>query len=267
MRDIFERRIIIGDRAYLLSSDDDYLDNMTDVFEPAMTKLYNSLIGQGDTVIDVGANIGMTALLFSQLASRVKAYEPSPSTFRFLESNINRSGCDNVEIFNFGLGSADSNLPLTHSPSNRSGGFVSDQTEASEGHVTEDIVVRKGDPLLSGTEVDFIKIDVEGFEMKVLEGLRSVVKDQQPVTVIELNHWCLNAFQRTSIPDFFDFLRGVFPILYAVDQCVYADLYNSSHAYNVMYHHILHFRYPNIIGAFCPEQLDKFFDDFTCSNV
>jgi hypothetical protein len=66
-----------------------------------------------------------------------------------------------------------------------------------------------------------------------------------------LNHWCLNAFQRTSVPDFFDFLRGVFPFLYAVDGTDVRNLHDPDDSYNVMYQHIAHnFRYPNLVGAF-----------------
>jgi hypothetical protein len=165
------------------------------------------------------------------------------------------------------LGNEDSELELTHSPQNRSGAFVSDQTQASAGHVIEEIKIRRGDSFLEGSEIDFVKIDVEGFEMKVLEGLGSVLEDQQPIAVIELNHWCLNAFQRTSVPDFFDFMRDLFPIVYAVDgeQCV--DLFDPSEAYIVMYQHILHFHYPNLVAAFSPEQLAMFLDKFSQSGI
>ena len=68
---------------------------------------------------------------------------------------------------------------------------------------------------------------------------------------LELNHWCLNAFQRTSIPDFFDFLRSRFPILLAVDGTgCYLDLHDATESYGVMYHHIIHMRFLNILAGF-----------------
>ena len=74
--------------------------------------------------------------------------------------------------------------------------------------------------------------------------------------MLELNHWCLNAFQRTSIPDFLDLLRSTFPILLAVDGDTYMDLHDEGERYIVMYHHILHMRYPNVVGAFDEDRLD-----------
>ena len=106
--------------------------------------------------------------------------------------------------------------------------------------------------------IDFIKIDVEGFEGHVLRGARQVLSSNRPVVVLELNHWCLNAFQRTSIPDFFDLLRSIFPILLAVDGSNYMDLHDESDSYVVMYHHILQMRFPNILAGFDETQFDQF---------
>jgi hypothetical protein len=106
--------------------------------------------------------------------------------------------------------------------------------------------------------IDFIKIDVEGFEENVLRGAPKALSLHKPVVVLELNHWCLNAFQRTSVPDFFDFLRSVFPILFAVDGLNYMDLHNQDDSYIVMYHHILKMRFPNIVAAFDANRLRLF---------
>ena len=150
---------------------------------------------------------------------------------------------------------------LTFSPANRSGGFVSNQTKTGAGYNTETIVIRQMDEVvgsLTQPDVDFIKIDVEGFEGSVIRGAQQTLSTYRPVVVLELNHWCLNAFQRTSVPDFFDLLRSVFPILYAVDGDNYLDLLDEGDSYIVMYHHILHQRFPNIVGAFEANQLNRF---------
>ena len=131
----------------------------------------------------------------------------------------------------------------------------------SAGHSVEKIVIRQLDEVVKSLnlkQIDFIKIDVEGFEGQVLRGARQTLSSNKPVVVLELNHWCLNAFQRTSIPDFFDQLRSVFPILLAVDGQSYMDLHNESDSYIVMYHHILHMRFPNIVAGFDETQLGQF---------
>lgn len=257
-----QRSIItrIGKRDFSVTSDDKYLDHIQGEFEPNMVKIFESLVKDEDIVLDVGANIGCTSLLFGQLGKRVFSFEPSPSTFSLLCANLANGEMHNVTPVNLGLGRENSTLQLTFSSDNRAGGFVSNQIVASAGHQIEDISIVAGDKWLNEAKidrVDFIKIDVEGFEKNVIEGLSETLTTSKPIVVLELNHWCLNAFQRTSVPDFFDFLRSRFPILLAVDNpSDIRDLHNSDDAYHVMYHHIVNgFRYANLIGAFDRAQL------------
>jgi hypothetical protein len=50
----------------------------------------------------------------------------------------------------------------------------------------------------------------------------------------------------------------MFPILLAVDGLNYLNLHDESDSYTVMYHHIVHMRFPNIVAAFDEHRLDKF---------
>lgn len=261
MHDNKQVRLKIGAKKYSLVSDDNYLKNMRTTFEPDMVVLFSALIGDGDYVLDIGANIGCTSILFGDLARHVFSFEASPSTYQYLKANIAQSGLGNIETFNIGLGSERGESTLTYAPDNRSGGFVSDHTQASAGHIVEKIVIEPADELvrtLSIPRVDFIKLDVEGFEGQVIKGAQQLLSMNRPTVVLELNHWCLNAFQRTSVPDFFDLLRSVFPVLYAVDGATYMDLHNEEESYSVMYHHINHFRYPNIVAGWSEDQLGQF---------
>jgi len=253
MGSIREAGVDIGGRVYTIASDDDYLTYVSSGFEPQMVHLFRTLARGSDVILDVGANIGCTAILFSGLAREVHAFEPSPTTFAFLERNVGKAGLGNVLVHNMGLGAEEGSSTLTFSPSNRSGGFVSDRTRAGEGFTVETIEIRRLDdvvPSLGLESLQFIKIDVEGFEGHVLRGGCETLSRFRPVVVLELNHWCLNALQRTSIPEFFDFLRSTFPILLAVDGRSYLDIHDEGERYVVMYHHILHMRFANIVAAF-----------------
>lgn len=256
-----EATVEIGDRAYVLASDDDYLGQLGPVFEPEMVRLFRTLVNPSDVVLDVGANIGCTALLLSQLARQVYVFEPAPSTFRFLQDNIARAGAANIVPLNLGLGADASTLPLTYAPSNRAGGYVSDQTSASRGHRSEAIEVRTLDAVMPDSaipSVDFIKIDTEGFEPHVLRGARATLLTFKPTVVLELNHWCLNAFQRTSVPDFFDQLLAIFPIVLAIHGQGYLDLRDEGERYSVMYHHICRGKFLNLVAVFDEARLARF---------
>lgn len=261
MREIKELTIDIGGNQYDITSDDDYLEHIRNGFEPEMVKLFRIFASKSETILDIGANIGCTALLFGELSKNVYAFEPSPTTFAFLEKNISKSGKKNIFPQNIGLGEQFSESTLTFAPSSRSGGFVSNQTQVSVGHTVEKIVIRQLDQVVNslGIEaIDFIKIDVEGFEGYVLKGAKRTIETNKPVVILELNHWCLNAFQRTSVPDFLDHLRSIFPILLAVDGVNYMDLHEESDSYSVMYQHILNLRFVTIVAGFDETQFNQF---------
>ena len=257
-----EIRVNIAGKDRTIVSDDDYLKHIKRGFEPEMVALYRSLLKRGDVVLDVGANIGCTAIVFSELAQMVHAFEPSRTTCNFLRRNIAGAGLTNVAIHDVGLGAVSGEFPLTFNPSNRSGGFVSNQLRAGAGHVIETISLRTADEMVKALnipKVDFIKIDVEGFERDVLMGAKGLIAAHRPVVVLELNHWCLNAFQRISIPDFFDLLRSLFPVVLAVDGESFMNLHDESESYTVMYQHILHMKFPNVVAAFDAAALDRFY--------
>lgn len=266
---IREENVEIDGTIFAITSDDDYLNSVNsadDGFEPHMVRLFKSLANKSKIIIDIGANIGCTALLFGGISEKVYAFEPSPTTFRFLEKNIAQSGRTNIVCYNFGLGSQAGESTLTFAPSNRSGAFVSNQTKASIGHTVESIKIKTLDEVVKShnfEQIDLIKIDVEGFEEHVIRGGKVSLAHYLPRVVLELNHWCLNAFQRTSVPDFFDFLRSMFPILLAVDGSHYLDIHNESDSYSVMYHHITQMRYQNIVAAFDYGQINEFLEHYS----
>ena len=63
------------------------------------------------------------------------------------------------------------------------------------------------------SRVDFIKIDVEGFELEVLRGSRLVLQRFQPTVFLEADHYCLNIFRRLSMVDFLEEILSIFPVV------------------------------------------------------
>lgn len=170
--DTVKKNIMIGDKTYRVASDDSYLDAMGDSFEPYMVKLFQTLIGPKDVVADIGANIGLTAILFSSLASKVFAFEPSPSTYNILTENLARAGVTNVEAINLGLGHKTELMTIAFAINNRSGGYVTNKLKPVTGHMKEKIRIDTLDNFFTDGEISpsFLKIDVEGFEANVIMG-------------------------------------------------------------------------------------------------
>ncbi len=138
---------------------------------------------KGRTLLDVGANIGNHALYLSRNFDTVHCFEPNPIALSRLRDNValNKS---NIIIHEVGLGTKDDNLPFYPAPGDNLGGGGFKPNGVS----TAVLPIRRGDTYLSSkdiTNIDFIKIDVEGFEPDVLEGLAQTILHDRPVIVFE----------------------------------------------------------------------------------
>jgi FkbM family methyltransferase len=249
-----KRTVRIGDSDFQVESDDTYLNSIDRAFEPAMVEVFRTFVKPDMVVLDIGGNIGLTALLFSRLAREVHVFEPSPTTHDILLRNLAMGNAENVVTYNLGLGTDAREALVTRSQNNRAGAFVSDTATRISGHVSESIKLDTLDAVCSrqGIDPDFIKIDVEGFEEAVLRGGAGVLARKKAVAVMELNHACLNILHRRTVPDYVDFLRSVFPHLYAVeaDNTRVRNMHDESEAYSAMMSHVTHNHYPNLVGGF-----------------
>ena len=80
------------------------------VFEIKTVQLMRSLLKQGDTVIDVGANVGWFSLLTAKIvgpSGKVHAFEPLPQNQRRLQANMDKNGLKNISLHPVGAGEAD----------------------------------------------------------------------------------------------------------------------------------------------------------------
>ncbi|MEO1483615.1 MAG: FkbM family methyltransferase, partial [Myxococcota bacterium] len=146
--------------------------------------MYRSLIGPGSIVLDVGANYGFYSTLFACLSGsrgRVHAFEPVRSTRQELESNLllNRLS-SRVQVHDFGLGNSNEVVSFesgeSHSLARRGSGNI------------EAIIRRFDDVEDLPHHVDFIKVDVEGDELRVLEGARLMIQRCRPRIAVEINY-------------------------------------------------------------------------------
>ena len=147
---------------------------------PGLKKIYSELISPGDLVFDVGANLGDYSQIFLGLGAKVVSVEPEPYGVKRLKARFN--GVDNVTVIPKGLGSKEGSLPFyvsskshatsTFSKEWRSGSRFKDRK--FDETINIPVTTLKSLFRKFGTP-SFIKIDVEGFESEVLEGLsRSV---------------------------------------------------------------------------------------------
>jgi FkbM family methyltransferase len=146
----------------------------------AERSLVRSLLKPGFRVADVGANIGYILLLFESAVGpggSVACFEPEPENVAELRRNAEANAFANVLIFPVAVGAAPGTVSL------RSGlnGAVA---EDGSGDLTVPMV--RLDDALAGP-VDFLKIDVEGYEGHVLAGARRLLAEHRPTLFVEIH--------------------------------------------------------------------------------
>jgi FkbM family methyltransferase len=140
---------------------------------------------RADIGLDIGANIGNHSLYFSRIFDEVHCFEPDPSTFYLLQFNV--SFRKKIEAFNIGLGDEKGTFKLSEMPNNMGESLiVTDQSEADAGANCIDVQVDRLDNLdYHDKKICFIKMDVEGFEPKVLRGGLNTITKHWPLIVLE----------------------------------------------------------------------------------
>jgi len=142
------------------------------------------LIKPGMTILDVGANIGETSLMFSRLTGdqgQVFAFEPDPDTFSHLKEHLASNKAQNVNPIQFALGDVPGTFFLGHNANNTAGNRISNEHGKEITVTTADKFV----PSLQLHQIDFIKIDIEGFEVRMLKGAAATIEKYKPVMFIE----------------------------------------------------------------------------------
>jgi FkbM family methyltransferase len=149
----------------------------------------------GDHVVDIGANIGVYAKRLSELvgpAGRVYGVEPIPQTFAILKSNVHKLGLDNVELVNCALSNANQEVVM-EIPAYQRGGEnfyqarIVDPAAAAQFRRVRIPTLALDTLLYDCASVSFIKCDVEGHELRCLQGADGLIRAHHPAWMIEIS--------------------------------------------------------------------------------
>lgn len=168
-------------------------------YEPRMTR-YLLENFRGGVFVDVGAQYGYYTLRMATEADRVYAFEPYKQKRKLLLENVVRNELDNVEVRAEALFSSDGEAWLKK----RESSVVVDPKETGR---KEKITIARFDNLCFG-RVDAVKIDVEGAECDVLEGMRGTLCIWRPLVLVEVHKHMVARFKRKP-PDVEKFLRSI----------------------------------------------------------
>jgi FkbM family methyltransferase len=141
------------------------------------------LVRPGMTAVDVGANLGLYSMLLSRLvgpSGRVISFEPDPDLFALLRENCAANAASNVEARGLALGGAAGRLSLNRLTFNSGDNHLGAASGETFRRPVE-VEVAALDRLMPGLEADFIKIDVQGWELNVLRGMEELLRRREKV--------------------------------------------------------------------------------------
>ena len=144
-----------------------WVDKMSSVDDGSFVEEY---LSEGDTYIDIGANIGYLSLIAARKVGKtgkVISIEPHPKIYSFLNKNIKLNNFNNTETYNIAIGNEEGVLKFSDSKSDEQN-FIT-----KEG--TIEVRIKKLDDVFLGNQVDFLKIDTEGYELFVLNGAKDTL--------------------------------------------------------------------------------------------
>lgn len=192
-------------------------------YEEALVRLYSRLIEPGDTVVDVGASIGFHTVMLARCvgkAGAVHAFEPLPQFARIAEDTIGLNGMHRVARLNAeGLSSRPgaitvytfSGLPMGHA-SMTTLDRLDAQPNASRATTLDEYANH-----VQLRRVDFVKVDVEGYEREVFLGGTRVLAHHQPVIAFEMNMDCLSARDLSPAEVILPLARCGYTLIWSVD--------------------------------------------------
>ena len=189
--DVAAIEIVFRERSFIAKSskgmffalgmlDDVFIKNQYDINEGNI---------RGKTIIDAGANTGFFCFMCVALgAKKIYAFEPVESTYQILSSNIKDNGLASVVVpVKKAVGDVNSTAKIKHYGSCDASASINLDRDW-ESKFVEEIEIVKIDDFLKGERVDFIKMDIEGYEEKAIFGAKDTIAKFKPVLSFSAYH-------------------------------------------------------------------------------
>ena len=125
--------------------------------------------------LDIGAHVGFWLKDLQDAFGMVYAFEPISDVRECLKKNVEK---DNYLLFDFGLGDKNEKVMVNYIPEETGNTYVSDQGN-------REIEIRRLDEIKL-PKIDYIKIDAEGYEIKVLQGAEGLITRDEPYIHVEV---------------------------------------------------------------------------------
>lgn len=178
-------RITGYDEDYILQT----IEKTGQFYEQDLLDEWTPLLGDPKVILDIGANLGNHTLYWATKldVKKIFSFEPFPANYACLRKNVKNNDLDVVETVQFAVGDKCSKAHVNSFDPDNYGATSLEYAENSE--QDDDIRVVTIDSvrdMLGIQNVDFVKIDTEGFELRVLIGMKHILEQNRPVLWIEV---------------------------------------------------------------------------------
>jgi FkbM family methyltransferase len=193
-----------------ISDEDPYFKTVTDGFESAFALFCKRYVRPDYVCMDIGANIGVTSLILSDYCPNGKlvAVEPCRSAYEALEHNLDENGLKNIVRVRAAIGDKNGR---TRFREDSAYGYFS-ETGAEVEVITISALAKK----LKLKALDFVKIDIEGFEPIILRHSLEFLNKNRTLVYLEFNSWCLIVQSRTNPVDYLEWMFENFAHIYVM---------------------------------------------------
>lgn len=178
--------------------------NKQDAFEIELLKKH---IKQNDIVLDIGANIGFYATILSDIVGEkglVHCFEPDSKNFEHLKKTT--ADFKNIKINNKAVGPKTEKLKI-YTSKNLNVDHRTYKPEEYDKEIEID-AVSIDDHLAADPKVDFIKMDIQGFEIQAIQGMQTILDKNKDIKLIS-EFWPYGLKKAgSSVTEYFNFLQS-----------------------------------------------------------
>ena len=205
-----------GQRAFSITGDDSdigvvgELDRSDGRYQREFSLFSRRTLTPDAVVVDGGAHIGVLTVLLASLCpdGRVYSFEPAEVSRAHLVANVKANELDNVTVEAAALYDTDDDIVFDFDSTFPAGSHVGSTGTRVKCARLDTWAGERGIDRL-----DFLKLDVEGSEIKVLAGARDTIRRFRPTTIVECNPVALQRFGDCSYRDLIRTMRSLFPVV------------------------------------------------------
>lgn len=166
-------------------------------YEPEIINFIKEYFPEGGTFVDVGANVGIHSLIASKIAGKVIAIEPVESLSNRLQRNCELNKITNISILKFAASDKEEITsfypPKDGAVDNGVGSFYKNHTPDNTDKEIKVKTKTLDEILKNEKRVDYIKIDTEGHDGKIIMGSLNIIEKHRPVIIFEfIERWELS---------------------------------------------------------------------------